>query len=65
MAIVMLLAALSALRHPGGRVVAADAGSEANETAASSGSATKRLLKFVGIFVGVAALIYVVIWLVT
>ena len=65
MAAVMLLAALSALRHPGGRVVAADAGSEAKETAASSGSATKRLLKFLGIFIGVAAVIYVVIWLVT
>jgi len=64
MAAVMLLAALSALRHPGGRVAAIE-GEQAGDAAESSGSATKRLLKFLGIFVGVAAVIYVVIWLVT
>ncbi len=58
MAAMMFLAALAALRHPGGRAQVADEASGESETPPSTGQTVKRLVIFVLIFAGIFAAVY-------
>lgn len=63
MALLLLLAAISAVRHPGGLSVAAEGDREAAaHEGADQGSPTKQIIKRVLIFVAIFAAIYAVIY---
>ena len=58
MAAMMFLAAVAALRHPGGRAQVADEASGESESPPSTGQTVKRLVIFVLIFAGIFAAVY-------